>query len=38
MWKAQQVELSAYPQKKNEPEETERSGEQVEFAPLSRRK
>ncbi len=38
MWKAQQVELSAYPQKKNEQEDTERLGEQVEFVPYPQKR
>ncbi len=38
MWKAQQVELSAYPQKKSEQEETERLGEQVEFDAYPQKK
>ena len=38
MWKAQQVELAAYPQKKNEREETERLGEQTEFVAYPQKK
>jgi Fe-S-cluster-containing dehydrogenase component len=39
MWKAQQVQLSAYPQKKNgQIEETKRLGEQVEFPPYPQNK